>query len=114
MRRGPGRNRVSTVTLLEKVNTREAVVGIIGLGYVGIPLALRFSAAGFRVLGFDIEPDRIGALNSGRSPIGHVPSPAIADMLRTGFEATDDYARVQEADAIVICVPTPLTKHREP
>jgi UDP-N-acetyl-D-glucosamine dehydrogenase len=102
------------MTLLERLNARQAVVGIIGLGYVGIPLALRFSAAGFRVLGLDIEPGRIGALNSGRSPIGHIPSDAIAEMLKTGFEATGDYARAGEADAIIICVPTPLSKHREP
>jgi UDP-N-acetyl-D-glucosamine dehydrogenase len=102
------------MTLLQRLSTREAVIGIVGLGYVGIPLALRFSAAGFRVLGFDIDADRVRALNAGNSPIAHIPAGKVAGMAKAGFQATGDYARVPEADAIIICVPTPLSKHREP
>jgi UDP-N-acetyl-D-glucosamine dehydrogenase len=102
------------MTLLKKIVARDAVIGIVGLGYVGIPLALRFSAAGFRVLGFDIDGDRVRTLNSGESPIAHIPAREVAHMVKTGFQATGDYARVPEADAIIICVPTPLSKHREP
>lgn len=102
------------MTLLQKLSAREAVIGIVGLGYVGIPLALRFSAAGFRVLGFDIDAGRVSALNAGKSPIAHIPAAEVGAMVKGGFQATGDYARVQEADAIIICVPTPLSKHREP
>ncbi|MFN4273333.1 MAG: nucleotide sugar dehydrogenase [Aliihoeflea sp.] len=98
----------------EKLSAREAVIGIVGLGYVGIPLALRFSDAGFRVLGFDIDPDRVTALNQGRSPIRHIASASIAAMAEAGFEATTEFGRIGEVDAIIICVPTPLSKHREP
>ncbi|MFD9899659.1 nucleotide sugar dehydrogenase [Mesorhizobium sp. UC74_2] len=100
--------------LLEKIKAKTAVVGIIGLGYVGIPLALRFSNVGFRVLGFDIDQGRVDALNAGKSPIAHIPSHEIAEMVASGFEAVTDFSRISEADAIVICVPTPLSKHREP
>lgn len=102
------------MTLLERLGTREAVIGIVGLGYVGIPLSLRFSGAGFRVLGFDIDPRRVDGLNAGESPIAHIPASRIQAMVDGGFEATGNFSRVAEADAIVICVPTPLSKHREP
>jgi UDP-N-acetyl-D-glucosamine dehydrogenase len=100
--------------LLDKLKSRQATIGIIGLGYVGIPLALRFSEAGLRILGFDIDVDRVVDLNAGRSPIRHIPAQRIAEMVAQGFEATNDFARIGEADAILICVPTPLTRHREP
>lgn len=93
---------------------RESVVGIIGLGYVGIPLALRFSEAGFRVLGFDIDGERVANLNAGRSPIRHIAGGEIAAMVAGGFCATADFARIGEVNAIIICVPTPLSRHREP
>ena len=96
------------------VASREAVLGIIGLGYVGIPLALRFSEVGFRILGFDIDDERVASLNAGRSPIRHIAAGDIASMVGRGFEATADFARIGEADAIIICVPTPLSQHREP
>ncbi len=92
----------------------KAVTGIIGLGYVGIPLALRFHEVGLPVIGFDIDPDRVRTLNAGRSPIRHIAGDAIASMVAGGFAATDDFSRIGEADAIVICVPTPLSRHREP
>src|SRR5688500_7565254 len=100
--------------LIEKLQSKQAVIGIIGLGYVGIPLAVRFSNIGFRVLGFDIDPDRVEGLNAGRSPIAYIPPENIGKMAEAGFEATGDFSRIPEADAIIICVPTPLSKHREP
>lgn len=90
------------------------MIGVIGLGYVGIPLALRFSSVGVKVVGFDIDPQRVSDLNSGCSPIRHIAGAEIADAVARGFEATDDFARIPEVDAIIICVPTPLSKHREP
>ena len=100
--------------LLEKIASKKSVIGILGLGYVGIPLALRFSEAGFRVLGFDIDGERVANLNVGRSPIKHIPGSEIASMVTGGFSATADFSRIPEADAIIICVPTPLSRHREP
>ena len=97
-----------------KLAAKEAVVGIVGLGYVGIPLALRFSTVGLRVLGFDIDTDRVAALNAGNSPIKHISGDSIGGMVAQGFEATADFSRIPEVDAIIICVPTPLSKHREP
>src|SRR5262245_61439327 len=102
------------MSLLEKLSTREAVIGIVGLGYVGIPLSLRFASAGFRVLGFDIDPDRLHGLNAGKSPIAHIPPDRIQAMVDSGFEATGDFSHITQADAVIICVPTPLSKHREP
>ncbi len=89
-------------------------VGILGLGYVGIPLALRFNEVGCQVLGFDIDETKISALNNGRSYIEHIPSAEIDAMCSQGFEATSDFSRASEPDALIICVPTPLNKHREP
>jgi UDP-N-acetyl-D-glucosamine dehydrogenase len=103
-----------SATLQQKIAAREAVIGIVGLGYVGIPLALRFSTTGFRVLGFDIDADRVRLLNAGNSPIAHIPASEVGAMVDGGFQATAEFARVTEADAIIICVPTPLSKHREP
>lgn len=97
-----------------KVAAREAVIGVIGLGYVDIPIALGFSGAGFRVLGLDIDADRVAGLNSGRSLMRHIPDAHITAMQARGFEATTDAARMGEADALIICVPTPLSVHREP
>jgi UDP-N-acetyl-D-glucosamine dehydrogenase len=93
---------------------RKARIGILGLGYVGIPLALRFHEVGYPVLGFDIDDQRIADLNAGESPIKHIPSKDIAAMAAGGFEATSDFSRISEVEAIIICVPTPLSRHREP
>jgi UDP-N-acetyl-D-glucosamine dehydrogenase len=100
--------------LQRKFETKEAVIGVIGLGYVGIPLSARFSAVDFRVLGFDIDAERVAGLNAGQSPIKHFSSADINEMQAKGFEATTDFTRIPEVDAIIICVPTPLTRHREP
>jgi len=98
----------------QRLASKQAVIGIIGLGYVGIPLALRFSAVGYRVLGFDIDTQRVESLNASQSPIKHIAAATIGQMVSQGFEATHDFARIPEVDAIIICVPTPLTKYREP
>ena len=96
------------------IEQRKARIGILGLGYVGIPLALRFHEVGYPVLGFDIDDQRIAELNAGESPIKHIPSKDIAAMAADGFEATSDFSRIGEVEAIIICVPTPLSRHREP
>jgi len=97
------------------MQNRSAVVGIVGLGYVGIPLALTAAKAGFNVLGFDIDAPRVDQINQGKSFIKHIGSEVIAEAVNSGkFQATADFARLSEPDAILICVPTPLTKHREP
>tara|TARA_R110002051_G_scaffold318644_1_gene401259 strand:- start:13053 stop:14378 length:1326 start_codon:yes stop_codon:yes gene_type:complete len=107
-------SEMPNVNLAQKLSDKTAVVGIVGLGYVGIPLALRFSSVGFRVLGFDIDGDRVSSLNAGSSPIKHITGEAVATMVSAGFEATVDFARIADTDTIIICVPTPLSKHREP
>ena len=101
--------------MLGRIGGRTYVIGIVGLGYVGVPLALAAVRAGFTVIGFDINAGRVAALNSGRSGIRHVPDASIAGALASGkFAATADFSRLGEPDAILIAVPTPLTRHREP
>jgi UDP-N-acetyl-D-glucosamine dehydrogenase len=101
--------------LLERFTARQATIGIIGLGYVGLPLALTAARAGFTVLGFDINASYVARLNRGESYITHIPSPPIAAAVEERrLAATTDFSRLPEADAILICVPTPLTRHREP
>lgn len=101
--------------LIGRIESRTSRIGIIGLGYVGLPLALRFHEVDLAVLGFDIDAKRIAAINAGESPIKHIASSSIQAMRAGGgFEATADFARIDEVDAIIICVPTPLSSHREP
>src|SRR5688572_21168190 len=100
--------------LAEKIQAQTAKVGIIGLGYVGLPLARAFTAGGFRVLGFDVDPAKVEKLTAGRSYIKQIPAETVRDMRARGFEATDRFDRLAEADAVLICVPTPLTEAREP
>ena len=100
--------------LLRKIENKTAVVGIVGLGYVGLPLMLRFSEVGFRVLGFDIDRAKVDALNQGRSYLEHIDAARIGVARKAGFEATADFARAGEPDALILCVPTPLNKYREP
>ena len=90
-------------------------VGIIGLGYVGLPLALRFAEAGHRVLGFDTDPAKVERLNRGHSYIRHIPVAKIQQHVQSKhFAATGDFSRLAEMDAVLICVPTPLDERREP
>ena len=100
--------------LLARIQSRTATVGIIGLGYVGLPLARAFARAGFPVLGFDIDAHKVDKLNSGRSYIKQIPDATVAEMRANRFQATDDFRRLGEADCVLICVPTPLTDAREP
>ena len=88
--------------------------GIIGLGYVGLPLARAFAERGIAVLGFDVDPVKVAKLERGQSYIGHIPDAMIRQMREQGFEATRTFERLDEPDAIIICVPTPLTEAREP
>ena len=97
-----------------KFQGRSSRIGIIGLGYVGLPLARRFAEENFQVIGFDIDTGKVRDLNAGTSYIEDVANDSVARMIRNGFEATQDYSRVAEVDAVIICVPTPLDKHREP
>src|SRR5688572_8431033 len=97
------------------IAARTARIGIIGLGYVGLPLACLFAEKGFPTTGFDIDTPKVTTLNSGRSYIKHIPNKRIAVVRNSDkFDATDDFARLKQMDAIIICVPTPLTKYREP
>ena len=90
-------------------------VAIVGLGYVGLPLSLQFARSGVPVLGMDVDVDKVEALNDGRSYIKHVSGDLVAEQVKAGrLEATADFARVKEVDAVIICVPTPLNKNREP
>src|SRR5260370_1456527 len=90
-------------------------VGIIGCGYVGLPLALRFAEAGHKVTGFDTDPKKVTMLNAGKSYIEHIPQNKIQQFVNSRhFSATNDFAKLKEADAILICVPTPLDERREP
>ena len=103
------------LSLIEKIESKKAVVGIVGLGYVGLPLVREFSRGGMKVLGFDIDQVKVKALLAGKSYIEHIPARDVAAMLQTGrFDATTDFDRLGEPDVIIICVPTPLTKQREP
>lgn len=99
---------------IDKFKSRDALVGIVGLGYVGLPLMLRYNAIGFRVLGIDIDTVKVEKLNAGQSYIEHIASEHISAARTSGFEATCDFARVSECDALILCVPTPLNKYREP
>jgi len=91
------------------------MIAIIGLGYVGLPLALQFARSGVKVLGLDIDPAKVEACNAGQSYIKHIDSAAIAEQVRQGnFSATTDFSRIREVEAVIICVPTPLNKNREP
>src|SRR4051812_34314519 len=100
--------------LLTRLGKRSALIGVVGLGYVGLPLSLRFVEAGFRVLGIDIDAAKVERLNAGRSYIEHIPAHQVETARAAGFEATTDFARAGEPDALIICVPTPLNAYREP
>ena len=100
--------------LLARIQGKTARVGIIGLGYVGLPLARAFSDAGFAVLGFDVDAEKVARLHRGQSYIAHISADTLRGMSAKGFEATDQFDRLDEADAVLICVPTPLTEAREP
>jgi len=101
--------------LHDRIRTRNAHVGVIGLGYVGLPLAVEFARAGFTVTGFDVDGSKIAQINAGASYIPDVPSEDLAAQVRAGkLSATTDMSRLGDMDAIDICVPTPLRKTKDP
>ena len=104
----------SLAELKLRMEAREARIGIVGMGYVGLPLALLFSGERFRVTGFDIAPDKVKTLNAGGSYIVRILPEAIQEAQEAGFRATADYSEIAAMDAVIICVPTPLDEHHEP
>ncbi|MNM34942.1 UDP-N-acetyl-D-glucosamine 6-dehydrogenase [compost metagenome] len=101
-------------TLLEKFNDKTGVIGIVGLGYVGLPLVLRYAEVGYTVVGFDIDQSKIDHIEGGTSYIEHIPAASIARAVEQGFKATTDFSQARDVDALILCVPTPLNKYREP
>lgn len=103
------------ITLIEKIESKRAVIGIVGLGYVGLPLLLHFAEAGFHVVGFDIDSHKVDRLNRGESYIKHIGSGKLDQLYGTDkFRVTTDFSLASETDALIICVPTPLGSHQDP
>jgi UDP-N-acetyl-D-glucosamine dehydrogenase len=100
--------------VVDKFQSKKAIIGIVGLGYVGLPLALRYSEEKFKVIGFDIDLFKVNKINEGQSYIEHIHTEDVLKAKSAGFEATNDFKRIHEVDAIILCVPTPLNKYREP
>ena len=101
--------------LLEKIKKKEIVVGVVGLGYVGLPLAVEKAKAGFKTIGFDVQASKVDMVNQGHNYIGDVVDSDLADLVASGrLSATSDFSFIQEIDFIAICVPTPLDIHQEP
>src|SRR5688572_25470752 len=106
---------MSKTALIEKIERREATLSVIGLGYVGLPLAVEFAKEGFRVIGVDLDREKVRLLNSGVSYIPDIPTDEIKPLVDQGLLcATDDYSVLKDVDAISICVPTPLRKTKDP
>lgn len=103
-------------SFLQKIKDRKGIIGVIGMGYVGLPLAIEFGKAGFSVIGFDVDQNKVDKLNRGDSYIRHIPAQAIADLFckKSQSAATVDFELIKQCDALLICVPTPLTNHRDP
>jgi len=100
--------------LIDRLNRKSAKIGIVGLGYVGLPLMLRYCEVGYTVIGFDIDQGKVDALRAGNSYIEHIPAASIRRATERGFDPTTDFSRAGEVDALILCVPTPLNKYREP
>lgn len=100
--------------LASSLKSKKAVIGIVGLGYVGLPLALRFSEEGYSVVGFDIDDFKVKKISDGQSYIEHIPGAAVKTAVSKGMTATTSFAEIATVDAIILCVPTPLNKYREP
>jgi UDP-N-acetyl-D-glucosamine dehydrogenase len=100
---------------LQKIKSKESTIGIIGMGYVGLPLAIAFAKKGVKIIGFDIDASKVEALNQGTSYLNHISSEQLSEHVSKGLiSASSDFSRLTEVDCILICVPTPLSKHREP
>lgn len=107
--------RPSIDQLEARYRDRGAILGIVGMGYVGLPLMLAAAAAGYRVVGFDVDVEKVEAINSGKSYFKHIDNELVASAVHTrSLRATTKFAEIEETDAIIICVPTPLTANREP
>ncbi|MCG8335958.1 MAG: nucleotide sugar dehydrogenase [Proteobacteria bacterium] len=100
--------------LIKKLEDKTATIGIVGLGYVGLPLVLRYSEIGYTVLGIDIDTAKVEKLNAGNSYIQHISDDSIQKAINSGFKATTDFTETSNTDALILCVPTPLSKYREP
>ena len=101
--------------LINKLKDHTALIGIVGLGYVGLPLALRYLEVGYPVLGLDVDQSKVDQLQAGQSYIKHIPAEPIHENIQSGnLQCSTDFARAREADALILCVPTPLDRHREP
>lgn len=100
--------------LIEKLTDKTAVIGVLGLGYVGLPLMICYAEIGYKVLGVDIDQEKVDMLNQGQSYIEHILAEQIQKSISQGFKATTDFSRAAEADTLILCVPTPLNKYREP
>jgi len=105
---------MNTTKLINLYKTKDAIIGIVGLGYVGLPLSLRFSMQGFKTIGFDIDPFKIDMINSGKSYINHIAKEKIKKAINNDFLATNDLNKINELDVIIICVPTPLDEENHP
>ena len=102
-------------TLLSKIDNREIVVGVVGLGYVGLPLAVEKAKAGFKTIGFDVQSQKVKMVNDGHNYIGDVVDSDLNNLVKAGkLQATTDFSFVKDVDFIAICVPTPLNAHQEP
>jgi len=104
----------TTGDLIGRLQSRQSIIGVFGLGYVGLPLILRYIEKGFNVIGFDIDAEKVEKLKKAESYIEHIPSSKIEHALMHGFKPTNDFSLVQQCDALILCVPTPLNKYREP
>jgi UDP-N-acetyl-D-glucosamine dehydrogenase len=102
------------INLKSRIKNHKSIIGVLGLGYVGLPLVIRFSEEGFKVVGFDIDKEKVNLLNSGKSYIKHIKEDDISTMSNNGFSATTDFSEITNVDVIIICVPTPLGVHNEP
>jgi UDP-N-acetyl-D-glucosamine dehydrogenase len=102
------------VKLIADLKSRQSKIGIVGLGYVGLPLVIRFSEENFKVIGFDVDSKKIERFNSGKSYIEHIPDSKIKSCVSSGSKATSDFREITDVDAVILCVPTPLNKFREP
>lgn len=101
--------------LLYKIENKEAIIGVVGLGYVGLPLLMEFVEKNFKTIGFDIDKKKVEKLNAGKSYIKHIDEERVKAVLAsTIFSATEDFSKIKDVDCVLICVPTPLTRHREP